>query len=229
MSLNLDIPYFKKYGESTGGPLNPISELKGRLHSLTGARYSISLNKLKDKHPEIKFNEQMWSEVDRHYHEDCECGLKSKGTIEMVAQSIFEAQNEPKAQEILKKKGDKENWDFNTVQTWVKLLFGRNTLQGQGMEEQAIKDLSKDLWRFELKIADDELDKKYCVDIVVKNKVSKEIVGGIQVKPKSYYNTGIDHVTQANKKWDYPVYHLKYDDMESKNWLNRLEVLSKFI
>jgi hypothetical protein len=97
------------------------------------------------------------------------------------------------------------------------------------MEEQAIKDLSKDLWRFELKIADDELDKKYCVDIVVKNKISKEIVGGIQVKPKSYYNTGIDHVTQANKKWDYPVYHLKYDDMESKNWLNRLEVLSKFI
>jgi hypothetical protein len=229
LSLNLDSPYFKKYGKSTGGPLNPISELNGRLHSLTGAFKSISLNALKAKHPTIKLNEQMWAEVDRHYNENCECGLKSKATVEMVAQSIFEEQNEPRAQEILKKKGDKENWDFNTCLTYVKLLFGRNTLQGQSMEEQAIKDLSTDLWRFELEIANDELDKKYCVDIVVKNKSSKEIVGGIQVKPQSYYHTGTDHVTQANKKWDYPVYHLKYDDMESKNWINRLEVLSKFL
>jgi hypothetical protein len=192
------IPYFVKYGYSTGGPLNPISEIDGQKLSLTSASKTVSLNELKRKHPEILYHEQMFDAVDKHYHEKCKCGVKSK-------------------------------WDFETCLEWIKLLYGRNTLSGQKMESKAIKDLSTDLWRFELEIANDELDKKYCVDIVVKNKSSKEIVGGIQVKPQSYYHTGTDHVTQANKKWDYPVYHLKYDDMESKNWINRLEVLSKFL
>lgn len=222
------IPYFVKYGYSTGGPLNPISEIDGQKLSLTSASKTVSLNELKRKHPEILYHEQMFDAVDKHYHEKCKCGVKSKKTIEMIAKSVYDEQDRPEAVVLLKKKGD-DKWDFETCLEWIKLLYGRNTLSGQKMESKAIKDLSTDLWRFELEIANDELDKKYCVDIVVKNKSSKEIVGGIQVKPQSYYHTGTDHVTQANKKWDYPVYHLKYDDMESKNWINRLEVLSKFL
>jgi hypothetical protein len=195
-------PYFVKYGHSTGGPLNPISELDGRQKSLTSKANSISLNELKKRHPEIKYNEQMWAEVDRHYHENCECGLKSKKTLEMIAQSIYDEQDRPEAKVILEKKGDSK-WDFETVLEWVKLLYGRNTLKGQGME-------------------------KYGVDIVVKNK-NQQIAGGIQVKPLSYYRTGIDHVKQMNDAWEHPVYHLKYDDLENKNWLNRLEIISKFI
>lgn len=220
-------PYFVKYGHSTGGPLNPISELDGRQKSLTSKANSISLNELKKRHPEIKYNEQMWAEVDRHYHENCECGLKSKKTLEMIAQSIYDEQDRPEAKVILEKKGDSK-WDFETVLEWVKLLYGRNTLKGQGMEKKAIDDLSPILWKYKLEIASDELDKKYGVDIVVKNK-NQQIVGGIQVKPLSYYRTGIDHVKQMNDAWEHPVYHLKYDDLENKNWLNRLEIISKFI
>jgi len=219
--------YFQKYGHSTGGPLNPISELDGRQKSLTSKANSISLNELKKRHPEIVFQEQMSAEVDRHYHEDCECGLKSKKTLEMIATSIYDAQDDPRAIAILEKKGDSK-WSFEIVLEWVKLLYGRNTLKGQDMEEKAIKDLSPVLWKYKLEIASDELDKKYCVDIVVKKK-SGEIVGGIQVKPKSYYVSGYDHVTEANKRWNHPVYHLKYDDLDKKNWLNRLEIISKFI
>ena len=220
-------PYFVKYGHSTGGPLNPISELNGRNRSLTGASKSISLTKLKEKHPEIKYHEQMWAEVDRHYYEKCECGLKSKATIEMVAQTIYDAQDDPRALPILKRYGDKK-WDFEIVLDFVKRLFGFNTIEGQKMEQKAIDDLSPNLWKYKLSIASDELDKKYGVDILVEDK-NGNIVGGIQVKPSSYYRTGIDHVTRMNDAWGHPVYHLKYDNLENKNWLNRLEIISHFI
>ena len=219
------IPYFVKYGHSTGGPLNKITELDGANFSLTSASKTVSLNELKRKHPEILYDEQMFDAVDKHYHEKCECGVKSKKTIEMIAKSVYDEQDRPEAVVLLKKKGD-DKWDFETCLEWIKLLYGRNTLSGQKMESKAVKDLSALLWKCRLSIAPDELDKKYCVDIVVKNQ-SDEIIGGIQVKPITYYNRGFDHVTEANKKWNHPVYHLKYD--RDENWINRLEVLSKFV
>jgi len=221
-------PYFDKHRTkgrvSTGGSINTITIIDGDQKSLTGASKSISLNSLKQKHPEIKYKEQMWAEVDRHYHEKCECGLKSKATIEMVAQSIYDEQDRPEAKLILQKHGE-EKWDFETCLFFVLILFGRNTIQGQNMEQKAIDDLAPILWKCQLTIASDELDKKYGVDILVKDQKGN-ILGGIQVKPDSFKR---NHVKQMNDAWEYPVYHLKYDNLENKNWLNRLEIISHFI
>ena len=186
---------------------------------------SIHLGTLLNAHPEIVSNEQLLAEVDRHYHEDCDCGMKSKNTIEMLAQELHDAQDDPRAVALLKAKGD-DKWDLETCYQWMGLLFGRNTINGKDMEKQAILDLSTDVWKYKFYESDKELDTKFGIDLVAKSLEGK-IVAGIQVKPDSFYRKGLTHVAEANEEWEHPVYHLKYD--KNRKWLNRLQIVSHFV
>ena len=93
--------YFKKYGDSSGGTLNDICEA----FRLATRSASISVISLQQKHKIISA-EHLLAEIDRHYHEDCECGMKSKATIEQMAQKLHDAQSKSAGKAILDAKKD---------------------------------------------------------------------------------------------------------------------------
>ena len=114
------LPYFVKYGNSSGGSLNGICE---KFH-IASIKNSIPVIDLQNKH-KIFSEEELLAEIDRHYHETCECGLKATNTIKMMAQNLYMAQDKPQAQVILKEKGE-EMWDIETCQKWVENFMGMN-------------------------------------------------------------------------------------------------------
>ena len=122
--------YFKKYGDSSGGTLNDICD---KFH-IASRKNSIAVISLQQKH-RIFSAEELLSEIDRHYHEDCECGLKATNTIQMMANNLYMVQDKPQAQALLKEKGE-EMWDIETCHHWMKNLMGKNSFRGKKMEDE---------------------------------------------------------------------------------------------
>jgi len=213
------LPYFVKYGDSTGGPLNPICDA---FHILS-VRNSIAVISLQSKH-KIFSEEELLSEIDRHYHETCECGLKAVNTIKMMAQNLYMAQDKPAAQVLLKNKGD-EMWDIETCQKWIENFMGKNSFKGKKMEDKAIKDLNVHIWKFSIEKADQKTDVSGACDLIIKQ--NNEVVAGIQVKPDSFYRMNITYVKDLQAKLDYPVHDLVYD--KKGDWKNFISVVSNFI
>ena len=91
--------YFKKYGDSSGGTLNDICEA----FRLATRKNSISVISLQQKH-KILSPDHLLAEIDRHHHEDCDCGLKSAATIEQMAKKLHESQEKASAKAILAQK-----------------------------------------------------------------------------------------------------------------------------
>lgn len=211
--------YFNKYGDSSGGPLNDICE---RFRLATRKR-SIPVIALQTKH-KIVSPEHLLSEIDRHYHEECSCGLKGASTIEMLADSLFEAQEREWSVEHLKTKGD-EKWDRETCLRWMQNLMGKNSFRGKHMEDVAIAELKKHVWKYAVEKSDEKTDVENAVDILILD--GEKIVAGIQVKPDSFYNMGILYVAELNRKLDYPVHDLIYDS--EGNWTNFLSTISHFL
>ena len=99
----MNVDYFKKYGDSSGGTLNDICEA----YRLATRKNSISVISLQQKHKIIS-PDHLLAEIDRHYHEDCECGLKSATTMEELAQKLYDAQDTEQGKAILKRKGEQK-------------------------------------------------------------------------------------------------------------------------
>ena len=110
--------YFKKYGDSSGGTLNDICEA----FRLATRKNSISVISLQQKH-KILSAEHLLAEIDRHYHEDCDCGLKSAATIEQMAKNLYDAQSKSAGKAILDAKGE-DIWDYETCLRWMRNLMG---------------------------------------------------------------------------------------------------------
>ena len=121
--MNAD--YFKKYGDSSGGTLNDICEA----FRLATRKASISVISLQQKHNIISAD-HLLAEIDRHHHEDCDCGLKSNSTIAKMAQKLYEAQDTEQGKAILKRKGE-QKWDLDTCTRWMGNLMGKKFLQGK--------------------------------------------------------------------------------------------------
>jgi len=213
------LPYFLKYGDSSGGSLNDICD---NFH-IASRKNSIAVISLQSKH-KIFSEEELLSEIDRHYHETCECGLKAANTIEMMAQNLYMVQDKPQAQVLLKEKGE-EMWSIETCQKWMKNLMGKNSFRGKKMEDEAIKALKVHIWKFQVEKADEETDVSGACDLVIKQ--NNKIVAGIQVKPDSFYRMNITYVKELQAKLDYPVHDLVYD--KQGDWKNFISVVSNFI
>ena len=213
------LPYFVKYGNSSGGSLNGICE---KFH-IASIKNSIPVIDLQNKH-KIFSEEELLAEIDRHYHETCECGLKATNTIKMMAQNLYMAQDKPQAQVILKEKGE-EMWDIETCQKWVENFMGMNSFKGKKMEDEAIKALKVHIWKFSVEKADMETDVSGACDLIIKQ--NNKIVAGIQVKPDSFYRMNITYVKELQAKLDYPVHDLIYD--KQGDWKNFISVVSNFI
>ena len=211
--------YFKKYGDSSGGTLNDICEI----FRLATRKNSISVITLQQKH-RIFSAKQLLSEIDRHFHEDCECGMKSAATIEQLAQNLHDVQSKDTAKAILAEKGE-EKWDLDTCLRWMQNLMGKNSFKGKTMEDEAIKALKVHIWKFKVEKSDEETDVSHMVDLVMKQ--DDKVKAGIQVKPDSFYHMNLPYVKKLHDKLDYPVYDLIYDSQGK--WTNYLSVISHFL
>jgi len=211
--------YFKKYGDSSGGTLNDICEA----FRLATRKNSISVITLQQKHKVIS-PDHLLAEIDRHFHEDCKCGMKSAATIEQLAQNLHDVQSKDTAKAILAEKGE-QKWDYDTCLRWMRNLMGKNSFKGKRMEDAAIKALKAHIWKFQVEKADEETDVSHMVDLVIKQ--NDEVKAGIQVKPDSFYHMRLPYVKKLHDKLDYPVYDLIYDG--EGEWTNYLSVISHFL
>jgi hypothetical protein len=211
--------YFKKYGDSSGGTLNDICEA----FRLATRKNSISVISLQQKH-KILSAEHLLAEIDRHYHEDCDCGLKSAATIEQMAKNLYDAQSKSAGKAILDAKGE-DIWDYETCLRWMGNLMGKNSFKGKKMEDEAIKALKVHIWKYQVEKADEETDVSHMVDLVMKQ--NGKVKAGIQVKPDSFYHMNLPYVKKLHDQLDYPVYDLIYDG--KGNWTNYLSVISNFV
>ena len=215
----LTVDYFKKYGDSSGGTLNDICD---KFH-IASRKNSIAVISLQQKH-RIFSAEELLSEIDRHYHEDCECGLKATNTIQMMANNLYMVQDKPQAQALLKEKGE-EMWDIETCHHWMKNLMGKNSFRGKKMEDEAIRDMKEHIWKYKIEKSDEETDVAGACDLVVKQ--NEVIVAGIQVKPESFYHKNLTYVKELQDKLEYPVHDLVYD--RNGDWKNFLATISNFL
>tara|TARA_B100001778_G_scaffold70837_1_gene56209 strand:- start:2410 stop:3054 length:645 start_codon:yes stop_codon:yes gene_type:complete len=211
--------YFKKYGDSSGGTLNDICEA----FRLATRKNSISVISLQQKHKIIS-PDHLLAEIDRHHHEDCECGLKSATTMEQLAQKLYDAQDTEQGKAILERKGE-QKWDLDTCRRWMGNLMGKNSFKGKKMEDKAIKDLKVHIWKYKVEKADEETDVAHMVDLVIKQ--NDEIKAGIQVKPDSFYHMKLPYVQKLHDELDYPVHHMIYDS--KGEWTNYLATISHFL
>ena len=93
------------------------------------------------------------------------------------------------------------------------------------MEDEAIKVLKKEIWKYKIEKSDEETDVSHMVDLVMKQ--DDEVKAGIQVKPDSFYHMNLPYVKKLHDKLDYPVYDLIYDS--DGKWTNYLSVISHFL
>jgi len=190
---------------------------------LATRKASISVISLQQKHKVVS-PDHLLAEIDRHYHEDCECGLKSAATIEQMAQKLHDVQSKDAAKAILEAKGE-DSWDFDTCLHWMRNLMGKNSFKGKKMEDEAIKALKVHIWKYQVEKADEETDVAHMVDLVIKQ--NGKVKAGIQVKPDSFYHMKLPYVQKLHDKLDYPVYHMVYDG--NGDWTNYLSVISHFL
>ncbi len=108
-------------------------------------------------------------------------------------------------------------------------LFVVQSLKGSLIELKALEILSKVLPELQFEEAEGYLDDELRIDILVKN-TDENLIGGIQVKPKTFKSMRSEVLfmqNKQNKKWDYPVWFLFYNKDESFHELEKLIELLK--
>lgn len=196
----------------TGGLLNVLNGKKG----ISAPYNSVSVMKLiKNHHPQSK--DELVDLIKYHYENDCDCGIKSQGTIEDFGKNLYDAQESFWGE---KKFSLREciQWEYN--------LFVINSLHGGIMEKKAIKELDNTLIGYQVNEAEGYLDEDLRIDLVVNTNEAE--VCGIQVKPSTFLHIRQEVITfnkEANEKWDKPVFYLYYD--KSENFENIDEVIEK--
>lgn len=89
----------------------------------------------------------------------------------------------------------------------------QSMLDGESMEQEAIKQLREADEKFEFEFTASKTDSEQAVDIEVR--YGKAVFAGIQVKPANYKDTSGNvrfQNLQKNDTYDHPVFYLFYDD-----------------
>lgn len=186
----------------TGGLLNILNGKMG----ISAPHKSVPVIKLINKHKPKSYDE-LEALIEYHYLNDCECGIKSQGTVYDFGKNLYEAQmeywgeNKFTLEECLK-------WEYD--------LFIINSLKGNNMENKAISQLKSKLSpKYSINNSQSLIDEEYRVDIEIKKE--EEVILGIQVKPISYKFTR-DEVKSFNEirnsKYQKEVVYLYYNDDE---------------
>lgn len=196
----------------TGGLLN---ELNGKM-GISAPYKSVPVMKLIKAH-QPKSREELAGLIKSHYEKTCECGIKSRGTVEMFGKNLYDSQM---------KYWGKIKFSLQECIQWEYDLFIVQSLKGGIMEKKAMEELFKNLVQYKVGEAGDYVDEELRIDIIVMKDNSE--IAGIQVKPNTFKwmrNEVISFNRAANKKWGKPVFYLYYNDNEE--FLNLAEVESE--
>ena len=154
----------------TGGPLN---ELNGKM-GISAPQRSVPVMKLIRNH-NPKSKDELVELIKSHYHNNCQCGVRSKGTIEDFGRNLYESQ--------IQYWGEYRYSLMDCIQ-WEYDLFVTQSLKGNSIEKKAINLLIRELPQYSIEEANDYLDEELRIDILIKFvNVDK---CGIQVKPNTF-------------------------------------------
>ena len=184
----------------TGGELN---FLNGRM-GISSSENSVPVIKLINIHKPRSY-EELESLIEFHYTHDCDCGVKSKGTVRDFGRNLYEAQLEVWGEYRFSLE-DCIQWEYD--------LFIKNSLKGNLMEDKAVEELKSVLdVGFCVRNSSGFVDEFYRVDVEVF--FDNVLVCGVQVKPFSYVFMGEDiHKVNVvlNSGYCVDVFYLFYDD-----------------
>lgn len=183
----------------TGGLLNVLNGKMG----ISAPNNSVSVNKLINIHNPCSYDE-LEALIEYHYLFDCDCGIKSKGTVRDFGVRLFESQLEFFG-EYLFSLEECIRWEYD--------LFVKNSLKGNRMENRAVECLSRYLDGFEVCSSSGFVDEVLRVDVEVF--CDGVLVCGVQVKPFSYVfmREEVKFVNcKGNSDYDGSVFYLFYDD-----------------
>ena len=186
----------------TGGPLN---ELNGKM-GISAPSNSVPVMKLIRIH-KPKSKDELVELIKYHYENDCECGIKSQGTVEDFGKNLYNAQ--------IKYWGE-YRYSLKECIQWEYDLFVIQSLKGNVIEKKVQKYLSNKLEDYDIEQAQGYLDEDLRIDIIIKKQ--KNIIAGVQVKPATFLLMREEIITfnkEANEKWNYPVFYLYYNEDES--------------
>jgi len=186
----------------TGGPLN---ELNGKM-GISAPYKSVPVMKLIKHHKPLS-KDALVQLIEYHYTNNCKCGVKSQGTVELFGKNLYESQL-TYWQEYRYTLKECIQWEYD--------LFVIQSLKGGVIEKKAIKLLKHKLNTFLIEEAEGFLDEELRIDIIIKQ--DTKAIAGIQVKPLTYKFMRKEvqlFNTTANKKWGKPVFYLFYDKAEN--------------
>ena len=213
-----------KYKYSTGGILNKINEM----YYCNAKNNTVAIIKLIQHHKPktwLEVEQLIESHQDGHTHANCSCGAKSKGTIKMFANRLYEA-----VKKYENETGEVINKNEEDCYNFMYGLFIVSSLKGASIELNAISELNRPNILYDIvHKSTEEQDFKMGVDLVLRT-IHKELAG-IQVKPSGYKllsNQG-DVVRRNNNKellFGKPVIYLYYD-ARTGEFTNMNDVISE--
>lgn len=189
----------------TGGLLNLLNGKKG----ISAPSKSVPVMKLIKVH-QPKSKEALVQLIKYHFENDCECGIKSQGTVEDFGANLFLAQKEFWGE---------HKFTLTECIQWEYDLFVIQSLKGGILEKKALRDLAENLPEHLISEAKGFLDEDLRIDLVVKK--TGKTIAGIQVKPNTFNfmrEEVIKMSKNSNSKWGKPVFYLFYD--RNENWIN---------
>jgi len=196
----------------TGGPLNELNGKKG----ISAPYKSVSVMKLIKIH-QPKSKQELVELIKFHHEKNCECGIKSQGSIEDFGRNLYNVQ---------KSYWGENRYSMQECIQWEYDLFVVQSLKGGIVEKKAAKELNKLLTGYQITEAVGYLDEELRIDLVIRNNGIE--ICGIQVKPSTFRFMRREVKTfnkEANKKWNKPVYYLYYN--ENENFENLEDLIHK--
>lgn len=181
----------------TGGELNYVNGQSG----VSAPHRSVRVSDLVRYH-QPRSCEELEHLISEHAYKVCDCGVRSKGTVEDFGDNLYEAQ--------LSVLGFYK-YSRAECRRWMYDLFVTHTMRGLFMELAAVECLTLVLPDCHVELASGELDEKYRVDILVS---SGDFMCGVQVKPESYKRmrrSVKEFNLNANKGLGVPVFYLYYN------------------
>jgi hypothetical protein len=201
----------------TGGELN---ELNGKM-GISNPSTSVPVMKLIKTH-NPKSKDALVQLIEYHKINMCSCGIISKGTVKEFGEWLFKSQ---------KKYWGQYKYTLEQCIQWEYDLFVVQSLKGGIIEKKASKLLQESLSNHIIEEAQGYLDDELRIDLIVYD-LKKNIVGGIQVKPKTFNSMRSEVLfmqKKQNSKWGHPVWFLFYDKDETFKDLGLLIDLIKSI
>lgn len=187
----------------TGGELN---ELNGKM-GISNPSTSVPVMRLIKTHSP-KSKDALVELIEYHKNNKCDCGVVSTGTVKEFGERLFASQMEY---------WGRNKYTLEQCIQWEYDLFVVQSLKGGHIEKNALSKFKAFFNEYIVEEAEGYLDDELRIDLII-YKSNREIIGGIQVKPKTFKNMRQEVIfmqKKQNEKWGHPVWMLYYNKDET--------------